>query len=61
MREGECPVMPVVDGEDLVGLLTVENVGELVMIREAVRARREAVPHPLGESAKDALPGPPGH
>ncbi len=59
LREGECPVMPVVDGERVVGLLTVENVGELVMIREAVRTRHEAVPKPLGESPTDALPGAP--
>jgi CBS domain-containing protein len=60
LREGECPVMPVVDADGrLVGLLTVENVGELVMIREAVRAGREAVPRPLGPSdATDALPRP---
>ena len=51
--------MPVLDGEQLVGLLTVENVGELVMIREAVRARRESVPHPLGPAAAaDAMPAP---
>jgi Zn-dependent protease len=58
LREGECPVMPVVDeGGSLVGLLTMENVGELVMIREAVRAGRGAVPRPLGPAdATDALP-----
>ncbi len=59
LKEGECPVMAVTDGDQLVGLLTVENVGELVMIREAVRARREPVPRPLGPSdAADALPRP---
>ncbi|MBN9122397.1 MAG: site-2 protease family protein [Planctomycetes bacterium] len=59
LREGECPVMPVLDGGRLVGLLTVENVGELVMIREAVRAGREAVPRPLGPAAAtDAMPAP---
>ena len=59
LKGGECPVMPVVDAEGLVGLLTLENVGELVMIREAVRARRESVPRPLGPSdAADAMPRP---
>lgn len=60
LREGACPVMPVLDGDGrLVGLLTVENVGELVMIREAVRAGRESVPRPLGPAdATDALPRP---
>lgn len=57
LKESECPVMPVVADGRLVGLLTVENVGELAMIREAVRAGREAVPRPLGPSAAaDALP-----
>jgi Zn-dependent protease/predicted transcriptional regulator len=57
LKESECPVIPVLDGGGLVGLLTVENVGELVMIREAVRASRESVPLPLGPSdAADAMP-----
>lgn len=50
LRESTCPVMPVVDQDRLIGLLTVENVGELVMIREAVRTQRETVPQPLGPS-----------
>ena len=40
LQEGECPVLPVQDGEKLVGLLTTENIGELVMIREAIKSRR---------------------
>jgi Zn-dependent protease len=60
LRESSCPVMAVVEEGRLVGLLTAENVGELVMIREAVRVRREAVPHPLGPSdAVDAIPPEP--
>jgi CBS domain-containing protein len=60
LKESECPVMPVVEEGGLVGLLTVENVGELVMIREAVRASRESVPLPLGPSdAADAMPREP--
>jgi Zn-dependent protease/CBS domain-containing protein len=60
MKESDCPVMPVVDGGRLVGLLTVQNVGELVMIREAVRVRREAVPRPLGPAdAAEAMPRAP--
>jgi Zn-dependent protease/CBS domain-containing protein len=52
LRESTCPVMPVLaDDGQLVGLLTAENVGELVMIREALKARREPVPRPLGPSA----------
>jgi Zn-dependent protease/CBS domain-containing protein len=39
LRGGECPVLPVLRGGELVGLLTQENVAELVLIREAVRGR----------------------
>src|SRR5262249_14742585 len=57
LKESACPVMPIVREGQLIGILTVENVGELVMIREAVRARREAAPRPLGPSdATDAMP-----
>jgi Zn-dependent protease len=35
MRQGECSTLPVVEGGRLVGLLTLENVGELVMVSEA--------------------------
>ena len=59
LHAGECPVMPVLDRDGkLVGLLTPENVGELVMIRQAVRSRREPVPRPLGTPAPaEAVPG----
>jgi Zn-dependent protease/predicted transcriptional regulator len=59
LQAGECPVMPVIDRDGrLAGLLTPENVGELVMIRQAVRARRDRVPPPLGEpTPADAVPG----
>ena len=39
LKEGGCPVMPIVRDGALVGLLTPDNVFELVMIREAVRGR----------------------
>jgi CBS domain-containing protein len=55
LQEGECPVLPVLDGERLVGLLTAENIGELVMIREAIKARRGRVPAPVGPSAAPPL------
>jgi Zn-dependent protease/CBS domain-containing protein len=35
MRQGECGTLPVVENGRLVGLLTLENVGELLMIRQA--------------------------
>ena len=37
MRENECTVLPVVRGGDLVGMLTLENVGEWMMIQNAMR------------------------
>jgi Zn-dependent protease len=38
LRESACPALPVVDDGELVGVLTVENVSELLMVRAAVRA-----------------------
>jgi Zn-dependent protease/CBS domain-containing protein len=37
LQSCRCPVLPVVSGERLVGLLTLENVGEFVMIKGALR------------------------
>jgi Zn-dependent protease/CBS domain-containing protein len=37
LQAGKCPVMPVVRDGELVGLLTPENIGELLMIRGALR------------------------
>ena len=34
-REG-CGTLAVMDGSKLVGLLTLENIGELVMVKSAV-------------------------
>jgi Zn-dependent protease/CBS domain-containing protein len=39
LKDGCCAVLPVVRNGELVGLLTPENVTELVMIHEAVRGR----------------------
>jgi CBS domain-containing protein len=36
----KCPVLPVVVGRQVIGLLTAENVGEFVMIRGALRPKR---------------------
>jgi Zn-dependent protease/CBS domain-containing protein len=35
MRAGGCPLVPVVDGGRLVGLVTPENVAELIAVRNA--------------------------
>jgi CBS domain-containing protein len=39
MNELSCSTMPVVEGDRLVGLLTLENVGELIMVSSALRSR----------------------
>lgn len=37
LQECSCPVLPVLDGGRLVGLITADNIGEYVMIRGALR------------------------
>jgi Zn-dependent protease/predicted transcriptional regulator len=44
LRSEACPVMPVLEDGRLVGLLTAENVSELLMIREAVAQPRPPCP-----------------
>jgi Zn-dependent protease len=51
LRECECHTMPVVQGDRLVGLLTMDNLGEYLMIQAAVKtygARSGAAPGPAG-------------
>jgi CBS domain-containing protein len=38
MQASDCATVPVVEGERLVGLLSLENVGELLMVRSALGA-----------------------
>jgi len=40
LQTRDCPTMPVLRNDTLVGLLTLENVGELVMIREALESAK---------------------
>ncbi|HEY7232690.1 MAG TPA: site-2 protease family protein [Gemmatimonadaceae bacterium] len=40
LRTCGCNAMPVVRGHELLGVLTMENVGEYVMIRNAMEAKR---------------------
>lgn len=40
LRECGCQSLPVVRGRELLGLLTLENVGEYMMIRAAMSGRR---------------------
>ena len=43
MQECNCPAVPVLDGmKRLVGLLTPENVSELMMVQSALPPRRVA-------------------
>ena len=37
MRGQECSVVPVLEQGRLVGLLTLDNVGDLLLVREALR------------------------
>jgi CBS domain-containing protein len=39
LRECRCQALPVIADRRLVGVLTLENVGEYVMIGAALRAR----------------------
>lgn len=41
MRRDGCPTLAVLDENKLVGLLTLENIGELVMVKSAVAKRAE--------------------
>ncbi|HEY6167428.1 MAG TPA: site-2 protease family protein [Verrucomicrobiae bacterium] len=41
LQESRCPMLPVFHHGELVGLLTTENIGELVMIRTALRESRQ--------------------
>lgn len=36
MKSTDCPVLPVVADGQVIGLLTLENIGELIMIRSAL-------------------------
>jgi CBS domain containing-hemolysin-like protein len=46
MRERECTTMPVVAGGRVVGLLTLENISEMIMVNAAVdhQAAAHALP-----------------
>jgi Zn-dependent protease/predicted transcriptional regulator len=49
MREGRCTTLPVLRNQELVGLITLENVGELIMLQSALgngRGAPRGVPHP---------------
>ncbi len=39
LRACACPALPVLQGDRLVGVLTLDNVGELLAIQSALRAK----------------------
>lgn len=52
MREAKCQSVPVLRGDTLVGLLTLENVGELLMIGSGLRDAARRVGAAGGSSAR---------
>lgn len=44
LNESPCPTLPVMerDGVNLAGILTTENVGEMIMVQSALSARRQS-------------------
>jgi len=51
LQSCQCRVMPVVDNDQLVGLLTVENLGEFIMIQAALKGREQSQSRRVGDSA----------
>ncbi|MCB1123288.1 MAG: site-2 protease family protein [Verrucomicrobiae bacterium] len=58
LNQSKCRTVPVISGEDesLVGLLSLENVGELLMIKSALDSHdRRGKGHPFLESGESLL------
>ncbi|HEY3242923.1 MAG TPA: site-2 protease family protein [Phycisphaerae bacterium] len=58
LQNPSSPAIPVVDGDRLVGLLTMDNVSELLMIRAALR---QSPPRPEGPRARPIFARGPAH
>jgi Zn-dependent protease/CBS domain-containing protein len=48
MQAQRCRIVPVVNHGQLVGLVTLENIGEFLMIQSALETRPRTVPGPAG-------------
>jgi CBS domain-containing protein len=57
LREGHGPCLQVVEGDQTVGLLTLENVGEFLMVRSALAERPTARPAPTRGLVQQKLSG----
>jgi len=59
MNQAQCSTVPVLQADQLVGLLTLENVGELVMVSSAMRTHgdREFHRHEIDEDRLRRLAG----
>ena len=44
LQDGDSHVVPVVDNGRLIGVLTTDNITEVLMIEEAMRARHRGAP-----------------
>lgn len=55
MRESRCTVMPVIENGTIRGLVTLENLGELVVLRNAVPAWRARTAEPAKAEKDEAV------
>jgi len=54
LKNSDCRVLPVMDKGNLVGLFTLENVGEFLLVRSALRPDMNNQPHAKHRSSTAA-------